>query len=394
MARAKKFIKVDGDPIRLSNDKLLELFGNREFNIIIRSLLVTELRRCEREDVPIRTLRNVWYKQIKPILSRIGYLDPARYPLDAEGRPKIPDFPRKLSAIMASMVKEGICSYHDMSIIDGSRQRRPGKEVIAPLYNVSLVGVHRPEIILFTEKDTVWPIVQNLASIYGISAISGGGQPSLSCTEDMVRKISDSIDENNLDPDLLENICLLTLTDYDPAGYIISNAQYTQLCTILYEHMGIENLPTLQRVGLFPDQLSAEDRAANAYQPAWRGLEEWFMETGGVDGEPLGLELDALSLREFRSLFISGIQNEIDNEEAYHDELRKSFIEKLAWEAAEDEVQKLLDVYRDKLGGVELICDDDTIETFALSGFGSIDPVDYDDHVFNAINEAKDLLNE
>ena len=49
-------------------------------------------------------------------------------------------------------------------------------------------------------------------------------------------------------------------------------------------------------------------------------------------------------------------------------------------------------MYRDKLDGLELNCKDDTIETFPLNGFGSIDTVDYDNYVFNAVYEAKELL--
>ena len=48
-------------------------------------------------------------------------------------------------------------------------------------------------MILFTEKDTIWPEVENLASLYGVSAISGGGQPAAACTADVVRQANQTI---------------------------------------------------------------------------------------------------------------------------------------------------------------------------------------------------------
>ena len=44
----------------------------------------------------------------------------------------------------------------------------------------------------FTEKDTIWEEVAAVASLYGVSAISGGGFPSCACTENMVKAISRS----------------------------------------------------------------------------------------------------------------------------------------------------------------------------------------------------------
>ena len=54
---------------------------------------------------------------------------------------------------------------------------------------MQLVGGHYPWLILFTEKDTIWGELESLASLYGVSAISGGGQPSAACTADIVRLI-------------------------------------------------------------------------------------------------------------------------------------------------------------------------------------------------------------
>jgi hypothetical protein len=193
-----------------------------------------------------RTLRGLWYVLVKPILSRIGIL---------------------------------------------YKRTKGGK-----------LGPHYPWIIIFTEKDTIYPVIENIASVYGVSSLSGGGEPSAACTENLIKEIQ-ATDEYG------DEIVLIGLTDYDPHGYFIYNAQCKQIRD-LFPDIALSEC----RIGLTPDQLTPEQLELKAYQPSNKGLDKWFEITGGINGQKLGLELDALPMQQIRGMFATAIEDAIDLE--------------------------------------------------------------------------------
>ena len=84
-----------------------------------------------------------------------------------------------------------------------------------------------------------------------------------------------------------------------------------------------------ERIGLTPDQLTPDQIEANAYEPAKRGLAAWVKKTGGIYGQPLGLELDSLPLSRLRAMFAAEIEKYIDLDKRYND-LREAFIDLMA----------------------------------------------------------------
>ena len=303
---------------------------------VMRSILIAEIRdvKAGAERNP-RTLRGMWYDTVKPILSRAGLLNKTT----KGGRP-VP-WDDNLSKYLAELVRMGQTSYEELQIIDGSRQRQPARDVTYPLEDVQMVGGHYPWIILFTEKDTIWGQLESIATLYGVSAISGGGQPSYACTENTVRAIMRSEAYRKNRP---ESLLILSLTDYDPFGYHIADSQYNQVLEAAQaadaSDRGALKKVRHIRLGLHPEQLTAAEREANAYEPKDIGLEKWYKDTGGVDGRPLGLELDALPLSRLRRMFAEGIEQHI-NLEARLNDLRTAFIDLLAWEIMAPQVQKL-----------------------------------------------------
>ena len=274
----------------------------------------------------VRTLRGLWYKLIKPIVSRSGRLNE----LGKNNKPV--EWARYLSDYLNELVDAGITSYEELAIIDGSRERRPAAQVDAQLVDVTMIGGHYPWIILFTEKDTIWPIVENIASLYGVSAISGKGKPSNACSENITRAIINSEAFKAAQP---EALILLSLTDYDPSGYIISSAQLDQITTAARNYGGeLGKLRQVihKRIGITPDQLTPAELAANSYEPKEAGLTEWLKETGGINGQPLGLELDSLETSQLRAMYASAIEAEIDLTSRYND-LREAFIDLMACNA-------------------------------------------------------------
>jgi hypothetical protein len=312
---AKKFVPLQKHPSEMTGEELsLALDGLADAEVM-RSLLMAEVQAVrDGVDRETRTMRNLWYSLVKPALSRAGILNKKT----KKGNP-VP-WAGKLSSYLAELVRMGATSYEELSIVDGSRQRQPAVVITQPVADVRLVGAHFPWLILVTEKDTIWGEVEALASLYGVSAISSSGQPSFACTENMVRAITQSDAYTEDHP-----IVVLSLTDYDPAGYTIAKAQFVQVqetagCEVYHE-----------RLGLLPSQLTPEERLKNAYEPKDKGLAEWYTETGGVDGEPLGLELDALPLSRLRRMFAESIEGHVDLDERRAD-LRGAYLDLLACE--------------------------------------------------------------
>lgn len=315
----EKFVPVPTDPLTLTDRDLRALLGGLKDSELMRSLIMAEVVQVRQgADRETRTMRSVWYDHIKPVLSRLGVLNQKTRNGEAV------DWPTKLSAYLAEIVRDGLTTYEELLIIDGSRQRQVAYEILVPVQNVPVVGAHFPWLILFTEKDTIWPVVEALASLYGVSAISGGGEPSLACTENTVLEIlrSEAYEVG-------QALVLLSLTDYDPAGYSIAVSQYQQLLDTAHGVTVVH-----ERLGLTPEQLTPGERAAKAYEPKEKGLAKWYAETGGVDGKPLGLELDALRISRLRAMFAEAIENHIDLDKRRAD-LRESFLELLVWEELE-----------------------------------------------------------
>ncbi len=381
------------DPLRLSDAELRAVFGPMTAADLMRTLILSEAHDirngAERET---RTLRKLWYDLIKPVLSRSGRLN------DKTSGGKDVDWDGLLSRYLVEQVRAGAVSYEELRIIDGSRQRRTATGVTRPVLSVQLVGGHYPWVILFTEKDTIWGEVESLATLYGVSAISGGGQPAATCTADIVRQIVESRAFQDYPDEYYPPLTLLSLTDYDPAGYSIAESQAQQIREVSGRYQVRH-----ERIGLTPDQVTPEQREANAYTPKGAGLREWYAETGGVDGLPLGLELDALPLSRLRQMFAEAIEAHVDLEPR-RDDLRAALVELIAWETLRPEVERrkrelIALVQRDGLG--ERIANteipDNLFTAAARAGWSTIDPVATSVGgvpLFDCIDEVRDIMRE
>lgn len=327
MAKKITYRELPTDLFSLPDQEVKRQLSGLNFKEVITSIVLYEVNAIRAGAVrEVRTLRGLWYKLVKPILSRAGRLNE----LGANNKPV--EWARYLSDYLKDLVNAGFTSYEELAIIDGSRERRPAAQVDAQLIDVTMIGGHYPWIILFTEKDTIWPIVENIASLYGVSAISGKGKPSNACSENITRAIINSEAFKAAQP---EALILLSLTDYDPSGYIIASAQLDQMTAAARNYGGeLGKLRQVihKRIGITPDQLTPAELAANSYEPKEAGLSEWLKETGGINGQPLGLELDSLETSRIRAMYASAIEAEIDLTSRYND-LRAAFIDLMACNA-------------------------------------------------------------
>lgn len=351
-------------PLRMSAPELQAAFGGESNAGALRGLIMAEvcdIRNGSGRDE--RTLRGFWYDYVKPLLSRLGLL----HKLTSNNKPV--DWDAKLSKYVAEQVRHGSTSYKELALVDGSRQRRVAQAVNVGIADVTLAGDHFPWVILFTEKDAAWGAVESVARLYGVSAISGGGVPSAVCTANTIEAILDH--KNSGDGPLV----LLSLTDYDPAGYAIARAQ----CDQIKEVSGGRAVDHV-RLGLVPEQLTAAERAAKAYTPKEDGLAAWYAETGGVDGDMLGLELDALGLARIRAMFAAGIEQQVNTAPLW-DDLRRAYVDLIAWGLLLPQVAKQLDALRAVVWDGSLgqairneVMPGDLFRAAAAAGWDSINP--------------------
>jgi hypothetical protein len=321
---SKEYVELRDVPDKLTDTELVAQLNQCDSDAaIIRSLICAEIEYIRKGgERDIRTLRGFWYAGIKSALSRIGLLNKKT----SKGNPK--DWASDLSAELEDLVSAGHTSYEEMQIIDGSRQRSPAVSITTPVVNTQLVGPHYPWVIIFTEKDTIWPVLKSVAQLYGISVISGGGEPAASCTEDILKQIVRSKAFKEHSP---EKLYLLGLSDYDPYGYHIFNAQLEQIMRLFPRHeIEYDIKISHYRIGVNPTQIPPEEMDLKTYAPKSAGLEKWFKQTGGVNGKPLGIELDVRPITQMRQMLAEAIEYCISLDPRRED-IRQAFIEGLAW---------------------------------------------------------------
>lgn len=388
MGRSKLFVRLQTIPDQMTDAELRATLRNRDDAVVIRTLLLAEVEAiragAERE---LRTMRSMWYDAIKPVLSRAGLLNQKT----KHGNPI--EWDAKLSDYLADLVRMGLTSYEELYIVDGSRQRQAATAITRTITEVQLVGAHFPWVILFTEKDAIYPQVEALAQLYGVSAISGGGQPSHACTENTVRAIVRSEAFRREQP---EAIVILALTDYDPAGYSIAESQFAQVEDAVNnlsdaERGRLQNVFTV-RLGLEPEQLTPEARKIKSYEPKPKGLDDWYQKTGGVDGQRLGLESDALPLSRLRAMFAEGIEQHIDLSKRFYD-LRDGFVDLVIYEMLLPGIEAKRAAMRAAMvdsGRMQAIEDHllpaDLFRRAAVAGYNAIDPTEH--RLFDGQREA------
>lgn len=355
-----------------SKEELVRIFGSEEeiraargLSYVMRSIIINEALHL-RVDYD-RTLRNLWYASVKPTLEKLGLLRK-----EHEHDKVMTKRTKLLSETCANMVREGILCYKDIQVVDGSRLRdNPTTRYSVPgfeTYGYTEGVAPFPNIILASEKDTMYPTLLRLAGLFGCSCISGKGENALGATEDLLRKINTNKD-----------IYFLTFTDYDPSGYNIAKTFSTQ-AKVLRRHLHIPGLIHTKRLGITPDQLTQEEVDANKYTPepsgssGWTKLVRWFEETGGIDGEPMGLELDALTPDRIIQIFTDALREYITDQTPYSEFVRSAYIRMRVMESIQDHVERIVtDICAQEEDNIEQY--DFDVFSLAQEGYTSI-PVD------------------
>jgi hypothetical protein len=145
-------------------------------------------------------IRSFWYSHVKPVYGRLGLLDPAK------------DQASVVNDVLAEMVVT-YCLFHywDMGFFDDGASYRK-------------IGPRFPGVILFTEKEGLFPVVDRAHLQWGVSVIALGGSPNRISTDYLVHELGKVFDLRRMP------VHLFGYTDYDPAGtYRIAEAFRRQL---------------------------------------------------------------------------------------------------------------------------------------------------------------------
>lgn len=171
---------------------------------------------------------------------------------------------------------------------------------------------------------------------------------SLAAMEDLLRQMKETAD-NQYAP-----IYILTMTDYDPAGYYIANTFYNQVQD-LRAGLGINREVYIRRIGIFPAQLTADEIMQNWYTPKPANLDKWLEETGGINGRAKGLELDALEPDRIRKIFIDNLRPYIEQGQ-YSDFIKRAYLQRLILDAMRGKIAGIVAAaVNENLGSVEMI---------------------------------------
>jgi hypothetical protein len=356
---AKTYIQLNKPIKEISSEDLITKLGGQPTSVLMRTIILNE-----KEFLSVdyeRSLRGFWYSTVKPTLDKLGLLTEK----DQEEE-KLSRWDAELSRYLAELVKMGVLSYKDLNIVDNSRQREAPNES----YNTTSISSYGykvqiapySNIIICTEKDTAYSIIKDLSSFFGCSCISGKGQNSLGAMEDLLREIKKRAGDN-------KPIYILTMTDYDPAGYYIADTfknQIDDLSLILELKSSVQ----IKRIGITPNQLTPQEVEANKYSPKKANIEKWMQLTNGINGEPKGLELDAFSPARIREIFIQSIKPYIDTK-LYYDFIKQSYLQKLILEAMQEKAEAISkDVTRDFINSIE--ADDFNLWDLAQQGHFNI----------------------
>lgn len=342
---SKKYIHLDKPIKDYTAEELAPIVGGLQKSELVRTIILSEKEHIQVEYD--RSLRSFWYSTVKPTLDKLGRLGK-----DDNTEKGLTNWDSKLSLYMAELVRMGQVTYKELHIVDTSRQRFTPAAYYSndnlETYGYQVTAAPYPNIIISTEKDTVYGIISGIATFFGCSAISGKGQNSLAAMEDLLRNMDAASD----DPDA--PIYILTMTDYDPAGYYIAETFRRQVMD-LRGNLGIRRTVKIERIGIFPHQLTPDEVTQNCYTPKPAGLDKWLRVTGGINGQGKGLELDALTPDRIRRLFVDALRKFVDVEQ-YSDFIRRAYLQKMALEVMREKVSEIVsDVTAASLDSISLM---------------------------------------
>lgn len=252
----------------MTKEELLKNFSDSAGNPVISLLIANflyqfalKIRAGEAEPLEGGNVRSLWY-MIKPAISKLGALEGS-------------DHYKTLSEVLARLVTHKIVTYKEYGLTEEENW---------------IIGKTNPHVILLAEKRSHFKFIQGFNAQYGVSVLAAGGVPGMITMEFFTDALKKAITQSHL-----KEIPIITLTDYDPAGDLIVSTFIDNLKTY--------NVPKTKFIRLVaPSVFTPEELEAYKYSlvgeneatPAM--VRKWLKKTGGINGQPYGLETDALMI--------------------------------------------------------------------------------------------------
>lgn len=266
------FFHFDQDLRALTRAELVPYFASESGRILlaplIRNVIWQALQRIRSGAEPpvYGNLRTFWYRWVKVVLSHISDDDRAQTdPYDV-----------MLSLFVELVLDRRLFSYADFDFTDENWENRR-------------IGTTRPDVLVFAEKAGWIRFLTELHAELGVSVLTLGGSPSALTSEytaKHVRAVTSA------------PVRLVGVTDYDPAGDIIARSFRAQL-----EAVGLD-VADLQTV-IHPSRYTPDELRMFRFPLPKREktkLANWLKRTGGIDGEPFGLESESMPTDRARNL--------------------------------------------------------------------------------------------
>lgn len=266
---------TEEDLRRLSHEELVAHFGSKRSGRVVmtrlmRSVIWQTHRQIQRgEEEPVYgNLRTFWYRFLKPIIAR----------LPPDQAPKQDPYDAMLAVFVELVIEHQLFKYKDFDFTDENWENRR-------------IGTSRPHVLVFAEKRGWVRFLRDLHAEWGVSTLALGGAPSALTSEytaDHIRAV--------LPPG--QPLILFGLVDFDPAGAVIASAFQRQLAA---QDLNISTLHTLVHPRHYsPEELEFFSYALPRRQPTL--TRRWLDQTGGILGQPRGLELESMPRARLLSL--------------------------------------------------------------------------------------------
>jgi len=205
-------------------------------------------------------LRSLFYQWIKPVVSRIPNQGRQSDPYDA-----------MCDALQLLVIELKLFRYRQLELVDENWENR------------WFTDGRNPQLLVFAEKTGFVMFLQKAQRHYGITTIALGGAPSQLSTEYLCSQLREKIGT-------IEPLVLFGITDHDPSGAIISSSFQDQL---LHQDVEVVEYHNLIKPAHYTEQELEYFRFP--IPSKYRGrIESWMNESGGIDGQPFGLEADSM----------------------------------------------------------------------------------------------------
>jgi hypothetical protein len=161
-----------------------------------------------------------------------------------------------------------------------------------------VVGQRNGALLLFAEKEGRFELVREIAQEFDATGVALGGYPSSLATEYLLHALQQRGVLDGTGPAGGQPVHLFSIVDYDPSGYWIEREFADQLRAF---GVGEIMLHTL----VHPARLAPEQVQLSRYRlKKGSKTTNWLRATGGIAGEPYGLEADAFTTDAIRSAFV------------------------------------------------------------------------------------------